>query len=470
MWMDLFVDRADRRGLSSALYEQIRSAIVDGRLQPAQQIPTSRALAADLGVARSTIATVYGRLTAEGYLDGRTGAGTFVAAFEQNDHDDDVDPSIGPTDPPVPIRIDLRTGRPDPALFPLASWRRCAVSGLQAPPPGYGDLAGMPLLRQTLATWISRSRGVAATPSRVIVTAGAQQAFFLIGRSLVGRGRCVAVEQPGYVPAAQAFAAAGCGVVGVPVDDEGIDVDRIPAGADAVYVTPSHQLPTGVTMSNERRRALLDLARRRDLLVIEDDYDTEFRYVDRPLEPLQRLDADGRVVYIGTFSKSLTPSLRIGFVVAPSALVDRLVDAKREIDAQPPHLTQAALAVFLADGHFDRHLRRARRVYRERHHVVTDQACRLVDMGLVTASPVSNAGLHCMLELPATVDARALVARLAEQGVAVFSTVDDAPPPVGLLVGFGLAGTDELVEAFALIERELAAALDGPDCRDGTRT
>jgi GntR family transcriptional regulator/MocR family aminotransferase len=224
-----------------------------------------------------------------------------------------------------------------------------------------------------------------------------------------------------------------------------------------------------VTMSNERRRALLDLARRRDLLVIEDDYDTEFRYVDRPLEPLQRLDADGRVVYIGTFSKSLTPSLRLGFVVAPSAFVDRLVAAKDAIDAQPPYLTQSALATFLAEGHFDRHLRRARRVYRERHELVTERARRLVDLGLVVASPTSNAGLHCMLELPARVDARMLVERLAAEGVAVFSTVGDAPPPVGLLVGFGLAGTDELDEAFTLIERELNAALDVPDCGDGAR-
>jgi GntR family transcriptional regulator/MocR family aminotransferase len=468
--MDLFVDRSDRRGLSSALNEQIRSAVVDGRHEPEQQLPTIRALASDLGVARSTVATVYGRLTAEGYLDGRAGAGTYVARVVPNDQGVDADPSNVSSVPSVSIRIDLRTGRPDPALFPVSDWRRCAVAGLQAPPPGYGDHAGMPLLRQTLATWISRSRGVSASPSRVIVTAGAQQAFILIGSGLLGRGGRVAVEQPGYVPAADAFVAAGCRVVGIPVDDEGIEVDRIPDGVDAVYVTPSHQLPTGVTMSNERRRALLDLARRRDLLVIEDDYDTEFRYVDRPLEPLQRLDADGRVVYIGTFSKSLTPSLRIGFVVAPSALVDRLVTAKRAIDAQPPHLTQSALANFLADGHFDRHLRRARRVYRERHDLVTEQARRLVDLGLVAASPTSNAGLHCMLELSSEVDASALVARLAERGVAVFSTVDDAPPPVGLLVGFGLADTDELVEAFALIERELDVALDAQHCPNGTRT
>jgi GntR family transcriptional regulator/MocR family aminotransferase len=426
-------------------------------------------LAADLGVARSTIATVYGRLTAEGHLDGRTGAGTYVAEVAPNDQDVDARPSTVAPEPSAPIRIDLRTGRPDPALFPLASWRRCAVAALQAPPPGYGDLAGLPVLRQTLATWISRSRGVSASASRVIVTAGAQQAFFVIASGLIGRGSCVAVEQPGYVPAASAFTVAGCRVIGIPVDADGIEVDLIPDGVDAVYVTPSHQLPTGVTMSNERRRALLDLARHRDLLVIEDDYDTEFRYVDRPLEPLQRLDADGRVVYIGTFSKSLTPSLRLGFVVAPSAFVDRLVAAKDAIDAQPPYLTQSALATFLAEGHFDRHLRRARRVYRERHELVTERARRLVDLGLVVASPTSNAGLHCMLELPARVDARMLVERLAAEGVAVFSTVGDAPPPVGLLVGFGLAGTDELDEAFTLIERELNAALDVPDCGDGAR-
>lgn len=464
MWMDLFVDRSDRRGVSSALYEQIRSAVVDGRLEPAQQLPTSRALAADLGVARSTIATVYGRLTAEGYLDGRPGAGTYVAHVVPNDHEIDLVPSNLGHRAAAPVRIDLRTGRPDPALFPLVSWRRCVVAALQAPPPGYGDLAGLPVLRQTLATWISRSRGVSANASRVVVTAGAQQAFFLIASGLIGRGSCIAVEAPGYVPAAAAFRAAGCRVVGIPVDEHGIEVDRIDRiadGVDAVYVTPSHQLPTGVTMSNERRRALLDLARRRDLLVIEDDYDTEFRYVDRPLEPLQRLDADGRVVYIGTFSKSLTPSLRIGFVVAPSVHVDRLVAAKDAIDAQPPHLTQSALATFLAEGHFDRHLRRARRAYRLRHDLVTRQARRLVELGLVAASPTSNAGLHCMLQLPDGIDARLLVERLAASGVVAFSTVDDAPPPVGLLVGFGLAGPDELVEAFGLIERQLSALVGG---------
>ncbi len=358
MPIELFLADVPQRRRAAALYDQLRDAIEHGRLRSGDRLPTSRELAADIGLSRSTVTTVYGRLVAEGYAGGRTGDGTFVSDVRSTPTRR-ATPAVGDSRAQV-WAADLRTGRPDPELFPVVEWRRAAVSVLQAAPPGYGDPGGLPALRAALASWVARSRGVRATAEQVVVTAGAQGAFDLLARTLLGPGTTIAVENPGYPPARRAFRAAGTDVVGVPVDDDGIVVRRIPARAKAVCVTPSHQAPTGAVLSMARRRELLA----RDLLVIEDDYDTEHRYVDRPLEPLQRLDVTDRVVYVGSFSKTLTPSLRIGFVVAPARLAERLVTTRAAIDTQPAHLTQAALAEFLTSGGFERHLRRSRRAYR----------------------------------------------------------------------------------------------------------
>jgi GntR family transcriptional regulator/MocR family aminotransferase len=460
MMLDLFVDPAHSRRTSASLFEQIRDAIASGRLQPGDRLPTSRDLARELGVARSTITTVYGRLTGEGFLQTRTGDGTFVALLTHTARRRHVAttaltprrraPTPAAAVPVADLAIDLRSGRPDPQLFPLVDWRRCVITALQSPPPGYGDPAGLPALRRVLAAWITRSRGVVTTAEQVVIISGAQQAFDLFARLLLAPGDTVAIEEPGYPLARRAFQHHGMRVAPVPVDRDGIVVDHLPASARAVYVTPSHQSPTGVTMSAARRRALLEFAVDRDAAIIEDDYDTEYRHVDRPLEPIQRLDTTGRVLYVATFSKTLSPSLRLGFTVVPEPLVDPLCDTRALTDTQPPHLTQAALATFIAEGHLDRHLRRTRRIYRARHDIVATHITQLHVEGLIAPPHQANAGLHRMISLHDGQDATAVAARLAARGIAVDTSADwwSTNPQPGLVIGFGLADTGQLTTAF----------------------
>jgi GntR family transcriptional regulator / MocR family aminotransferase len=468
--IDLFVDPAQSRRTSATLFEQIRDAITSGRLQPGDRLPTSRDLAREQGVARSTIVLVYSRLTAEGFLETRIGDGTFVAL-----HAEPTDRQRRPTSTalaprrraPTPARplpvtalaIDLRSGRPDPKLFPLVDWRRCVVNALQSPPPGYGDPAGLPVLRRVLAAWITRSRGVVTTAEQVVVTSGAQQAFDLFARVLFTPGDTVSIEEPGYPLIRRAFQHHELRVVPVPIDRDGIAVDQLPANTRAVYVTPSHQSPTGVTMSAARRRALLEFADNHDAAIIEDDYDTEYRHVDRPLEPIQRLDTTGRVLYVATFSKTLSPSLRLGFTIVPESLVEPLSDSRALTDTQPPHLTQAALAAFIAEGHLDRHLRRTRRVYRARHDVVVAHITQLHADGLIPAPYCSNAGLHSMISLHESCDANAITTRLAARGIAVDTSAQwwSMNPRPGLVIGFGLADVDQLATAFHNIRGAILA-------------
>ena len=465
MWIDLFVDASRPRRTSASLFEQIRDAIASGRLGPGDRLPTTRELAVELGVARSTVAAVYGRLVGEGLLSARTGDGTYVsAAAAASPRRRAATAALVPRGRlaplPAPSRaapIDLRTGRPDPLLFPLTEWRRCVATALRLPPPGYGDHAGLPRLRSAVAAWVSRSRGVHAAPEQVLITAGAQQAFDLFARVLLAPGDTVAVEDPGYPVARRGFEAHGLCVVPVPVDADGIVVDAIPSSARAVYVTPSHQSPTGVTMSAARRRDLLAFAGAADAAIIEDDYDTEFRWVDRPLEPIQRLDGAGRVLYVGTFSKTLSPSLRLGFAVVPEPLVAPLAAMRALVDTQPPHLTQAALAELISTGLLDRHLRRARRAVRPRHEFVAQRIAELHADGLIAEPLRSNAGLHTMIELAPGSDAAAISARMATRGIAIEPTDDwcAATHRPGLLVGFGLATVAQLSTAFVVLRDHL---------------
>ena len=445
MRLELFLDDVPPRRRAGAVYQQLRDAITSGRLVAGDRLPTSRDLAADLGLSRTTIATVYARLSAEGYTTGRTGDGTFVAASQQRTSQPESGPRRVDLAAPRPWRADLRTGRPDPRLFPVVAWRRSALTALQAPPPGYGDRAGLPALCAALAAWVGRSRGVIAAPEHVVVTAGAQGAFDLLARTVLVPAATIAVENPGYPPAWRAFRNAGARLRPVPVDSEGLVVDHIPPQARAVYTTPSHQAPTGAIMSTTRRRRLLDVADRHDLVVIEDDYDTEYRYVDRPIEPLQRLDPE-RVVYVGSFSKTISPSLRLGFIVCPPELADALLGTRADVDTQPPHLTQAALAAFITSGELDRHLRRTRRTYRARRQHLLGRLAELVAEGSIVDHDPCLAGLHVTIRLPDDVAIPPLVERLDRHGVAVNLTslawLGDAGPLLEL--GFGLADESEL--------------------------
>ena len=264
------------------------------------------------------------------------------------------------------------------------------TTAMQTAPGGYGHPAGIPALRRVIAHWVGRSRAVEASPDQVIITAGAQQGIDLVTRLVVTPGRIVALEDPGYPPAAGLLAASGAQIAPVPVDSEGIVVDQIPVDSSMVYTTPSHQSPTRVTMSMARRRELLHFADDHNLAIIEDDYDSEYRHSDRPLEPLHRLDTQGRVIYVGTFSKTLSPSLRLGFVALPHSLVSHAIALRSLIDWQPPVTVQETLLPFIVDGQLDRHLRRTRKVYTERHQMVTELVHEGAEAGLLVSPSPSH--------------------------------------------------------------------------------
>ncbi len=402
MAVEVFIDPGDERGLAEQIYVQVRDAIVEGRLVAGDTLTSSRTLAVQLGISRFTVTEAYGRLAAEGYVDGRRRGGTIVtsavAAPSQVRPRTAIQPrafaaSITPfdRDPTATARHDLRPGTVDPSLFPLQAWRRCATAAMKVAPPHYGDAVGAADLRAVLAHWIGRTRGVVASADEVVITAGALHGMDLVLRALVGPGDVVAMEEPGYPPAVDLLRSHGLTVVGVPVDAQGLVVDAIPARARVVYVSPSHQFPLGVVLSRQRRLQLLDWAARHDAAIVEDDYDSQFRYATRPLEPLQRLDPDGRVVYLGTFSKVLSPSLRVGFAVVPRSIIPAVRALRQAVDWCPPWPTQPTLTRLIADGHLDRHITRATRQYRTRR----DEIVRRLGSLQVPVRPLSaSAGLH----------------------------------------------------------------------------
>lgn len=452
--------------------------MLDGRLRRGERLPATRELAERLQVARSTVSTAYERLTAEGYLTARVGAGTFVAytggdASTPLDSSDrgvaaraDSPAAARPTPawrdlddplwtPPLPIAYDFSIGSPDPTLFPLETWRRYVTAELRGGfvrSALYGDPAGVERLREGIARHLGLARSVQAGPDDVVVTNGAQQAFDLIARVLLRPGDTVAVEDPGYPPVRQLFETTGARVVPVPVDEHGLRVDLLPP-ARLVYVTPSHQFPLGGVLPLERRVALLEWAARTDAVVIEDDYDSEYRFGQRPLDPLARLDADGRVVYVGTFSKTMAPALRLGFVVAPPGLRSALRQAKRLTDWHTDVVTQRAMARFLDSGGFARHVRSATRVYEERHDALVLAAGELLPgLSLVP----SAAGLHLALldgERAEPFDGARVAERAAVAGVSVqpVSRFRMGPGADGILLGFGGIPVEQIPDGLRLI-------------------
>jgi GntR family transcriptional regulator / MocR family aminotransferase len=460
--VDLHVSLEGRGDLTARIYRQLLDAILDGRLRAGERLPPSRELAQRLDVARNTVAVAYERLVAEGFLTARVGDGTYVS--------DDAGPTTAtrraPTGAdvrPRPVWSTLRgdlakrnaaynfnVGVPDVELFPLETWRRLVARSLRLATIGsgqYGEPAGNRRLRAAIARYAGVARAVRAGTDDVLVTQGAQQAIDLVGRVIVEPGDLVAVEEPGYPPARQAFQTLGAQVVGVPVDSEGLDVAAMPEGVRLVYTTPSHQFPTGVPMSLARRTALLAWAGEVGALVIEDDYDSEFRYSTRPLEPLQSLDRDGRVIYVGTFSKTLLPLLRVGYLVAPVSLQRALQHAKRIADRHGETFTQAALADFLDEGLLARHVRKATRVYAERHEFVLAALRR--DFGAWLDVIPSSAGLHICTRCrcDATVDIGAVIDRVAASDVAVESLANycaEQPEQAGLVIGYGGIATERI--------------------------
>jgi GntR family transcriptional regulator / MocR family aminotransferase len=452
--VDLVLDLTDRGDRAGALYRALREAVRAGRLVEGDRLPASRALAGDLGISRTTVATVYERLVAEGVLEARVGSGTFVAAVAEaapRCAAGAVRPRPGWRWSPVPVSgdapvpaYDFRVGIPDASLFPFDTWRRllAAESRLGGHAPGsYAGPGGLPRLREAIARSVAYGRGVAADPEEVVVTHGTQQALDLVARVLVEPGDVVAVEDPGYAPARDLFASHGARVVPVRVDEEGLVVDELPAGARLVYTTPSHQFPLGVRLSMARREALLAFAARHDAAVVEDDYDSELRFSERPLEPLHALDTVGRVIYVGTFSKSLLPSLRTGYLVAPPTLLDALLAAKQLTDGFGSPQSQAALARFLEEGLLARHVRRAAKVYAERRALVLDALA-----GLPVEVVASSAGLHLTALAGSAGLPPGLTDRARAAGIAVETLAQHRLEPGrdGLVVGYGAAVTDTI--------------------------
>lgn len=447
---------------ASTLYQLLLEALVDGRLASGSRVPPTRALATELGLSRGTVTTVYDRLTAEGFLVTRVGSGTFVSRDvvpHRTRHAPvgDVRPrAVWATLPPPVLdapaaEFDLSVGGPDTSLFPLAVWRRLVSATLRpsllaaSAYEGHGDAA----LRQEIARYAGLSRSVVAGPADVLLTNGAQQGLDVVARAVLDPGDVVVVEDPGYTAATRLFVSHGARVQGVRVDAEGLVVEELPRTARMVYVTPSHQFPTGAVMSLRRRIALLEWAARRNAVIVEDDYDSEFRFEDRPLAPLQSLDRDGRVVYVGSFSKTLMPSLRVGYLIAPQSLQHTLRQAKLLTDWQGDAVTQGALARFMAEGLLSAHVRRVTRVYAQRRAALVS-GLESLPAGTLELLP-SSAGLHlCTYFVDRTVDDVAVARAASEAGVSlepVSVRFLDTPPRPGLAMGFRRVTVERVPEA-----------------------
>jgi GntR family transcriptional regulator / MocR family aminotransferase len=471
--MSFHVSLVGRKNLSVEIYRQVRDGILSGVLSAGDSLPPSRELARTLSVSRMTVTVAYERLTSEGFAYSRVGAGTFVSEDIGRRTEDRkirdrpatllprrVWNSIElPSAFARPAIFDFRTGIPDVSLFPHRTWQRLMTRVLRTQDAAkvlYGHPAGLPELREAIARHIGVARGVDASADDVTVTNGTQQALDILSRVLLEPGNHIAVEDPGYTPPRRLFESLGVQVVGVPVDSDGIVVDRIPRNVRALYVTPSHQYPLGVAMSLARRQALLAWAERSNAALIEDDYDSEFRFGGRPLDPLCTLDTSGRVIYVGTFSKTLLPSLRLGFIVAPASLRRAVHKAKFVSDWHTPSLAQLALASFIDDGAFARHTRRVNALYHERHAIITQTVTRdfADDLELVP----SATGLHVTaLARKASVDQIAAISRrAANAGVAIqilsWFAVGRRELP-GIVLGYGGVATDQIPEGLRRLRR-----------------
>jgi GntR family transcriptional regulator / MocR family aminotransferase len=445
----------DRRSpnLGEQLAGKLREAIDDGRLGAGTRLPASRDLAGELGVSRCLVVGVYEQLTAEGRLTARPGSGTYVAT--------------GAPAPPVPRRrstppvAPLRPGIPDLGLFPRRAWRRAyeaALGGAVAADLDYGDPAGAPALRGELSGYLVRVRAARVEPAGLLVTTGAAQALALLATVLRRRGVTrIGVEDPGSASIREHLAAAGLAPVPVPVDDDGLDVTalgrtRLPA----VVTTPAHQFPTGAVLAPARRGALVAWARRTGGLVVEDDYDAEFRYDRDPVGCLQGLAPDAAVL-VGSVSKALAPGLRLGWLAAPPGLLPDLASAKAAADNGGPVLEQLAFAGLLSSGGYDRHLRAVRRIYRYRRDVAVEALARYLPEAAVTGVA---AGMHLMVTLPPGVDDAALARRAASAGIGALALsgtrIRSAGPP-GLAIGYAPVPPDRLRAAIEALGTMVAA-------------
>ncbi|MEO0947892.1 MAG: PLP-dependent aminotransferase family protein [Cyanobacteria bacterium J06641_5] len=447
--MDLVVllDRRSDVPIYRQLAEELRHAVLRGRLKPNQQLPSSRILAKSLGVSRATVTQSYEQLLSEGYFEARPGAGTFVCSQLPDEYlqpkslarpapklssltklsrlGDELS-AVDRIDVPEPQEeISFRFNSPSLEGFPIKLWRQllsrhCDYSAelLDYNP----DPAGYMPLRTAIADYLGRSRAVQCNPEQVIIVSGSQQALDLVARLTIETGDWVAMEEPGYLGARYCFKGQGARLHGVTVDPEGLDIEeleRCQQSFKLLYVTPSHQFPTGVTLSLPRRLALLQWAQKTGTPILEDDYDSEYRYSDRPIPALQGLDRNSMVIYIGTFSKILFPSLRIGYLVVPTAWIPLVSRAKWLCDRQSPSLEQYALTDCITEGHFERHIRRMRQLYDRHRQVLVNALKQYLDTRVEILG--ENAGIHLMARIDTNLSDEAVLRSARDLGVGITS-------------------------------------------------
>jgi GntR family transcriptional regulator/MocR family aminotransferase len=483
------LDRKAGKPLYSQVYDAFRAAIVGRILRAGERIPSTRALSSELGISRIPVLNAYAQLLAEGYFKSRAGSGTFVSSSLP----DLQSPSQGygansirlrPMPRPIAHRSSLipRYGRPawmsgqgafnvsQPAVnaFPFhiwsklvaRYWRNLHLNALQ-----YGDPMGLRELREAIGAYLRAARSVRCEWQQIMIVCGSQQALDISARALLDAGSPVWVEEPGYWLTRHILTAAGCRIVPVPVDEDGLDVaDGIKRclKARAAYVAPSHQYPLGATMSASRRLQLLEWAQSAGSWIVEDDYDSEYRYDSKPIASLQGLDHSSRVIYIGTFSKVLFPSLRVGYIVIPSDLVEHFVAVRHAMDVSPPHLYQAVLAEFINEGHFSRHIRRMRMTYSERREVLVK--CIQKELDSVLQVHGAEAGLHLTVTLPRGYRDSDISAQAARQNLWLWPLSPSylgATSRQGFILGFGGASAAEIPDAV----RRLRAVLNSSRTR-----
>jgi DNA-binding transcriptional MocR family regulator len=465
--LHLHFDRAAGR-MSGQVAAGLRAGIRDGRLPARSRLPSSRALARDLGVSRGVVVAAYEQLLAEGFLVARRGDGTRVAALaaaQSPPPESRPCRDRAPAGGLPPISYDLRPGVPDLAAFPRERWIsaiRAALRELPHEELSYPDPAGAAVLRAELAGQLGRVRAAHVAPEQVVVTQGVAHGLAIVVRLLLEDGhRRLAVEDPTSVRQLPLLAETGVELVRVPVDEEGVDVATLArSGARAVLVTPAHQYPTGVVLSARRRAELVSWARAVDGMVIEDDYDAEFRYDSEPVGCLQGIAPD-RVVLTGSVSKSLAPALRLGWVVAPRPLAERVRLYRAGTDLGSPVIEQHAFAGLIASGGYDRHLRLMRRQYRQRRDALVDALCEHLPGGRVHGV---SAGLHVYVELPAGVPEQDAIEAAGRVGVAIEGAGplwSGTPPRPALVLGYAGLSASRLVRAVALVGSVITPGSDG---------
>jgi GntR family transcriptional regulator / MocR family aminotransferase len=456
--------------LHRQIYRSLRSAVLSGKLAGGMRLPSTRDLAEQLNVSRSVVLEAYDQLLAEGFSFGRSGSGTYVAeGLSSKGNPKPRNPrklrlssfgaaaveaamALEASVKPSRCRYDFKFGQSESDIetFPFEKWqrmltrraRRATIADLD-----YGPVAGNSLLREAICAHLRRSRAVVCDPSEVIIVNGSQQALDLIARVLLERGDPIAIENPSYQGTRQILLAAGSRLLPVPVDREGLDPAKLPPRASLCFVTPSHQFPTGAVLPLTRRLALLEWANHNDATIIEDDYDGEFHYGDKPLESLQGLDREGRVIYVGTFSRTVFPSLRLGYLVVPKPLSTAFTGAKWLNDQHSAILEQQTLAEFIATGAYERHLRRVRRRNAVRREAMLDAIRKHLRVAVDVTG--DSAGAHVALWPRCQVDEKSVIARAAERSVGIYGMSRyflTRARPAGFLLGYSRMSAAEIHE------------------------